>query len=71
MGILLHKQATHTKHLWPECKFLHSTIFIYFQFSGISTDTDVPKTICSPQLSQDNHPDNVDASISPFGFKYK
>merc|ERR1712154_227481 len=29
------------------------------------------KTICSPQMSQDNHPDNVDATISPFGFKYK
>ena len=29
------------------------------------------KTICSPETSQDNHPDNVDATISPFGFKYK
>merc|ERR1712156_492937 len=38
-----------------------------------TTETDVagPKTICSPQVSQDNHPDNVDATISPFGFKYK
>ena len=29
------------------------------------------KTICSPVTSQDNHPDSVDASILPFGFKYK
>ena len=35
------------------------------------TDVAGPKTICSPQVSQDNHPDNVDATISPFGFKYK
>ena len=30
-----------------------------------------PKTICSPMSSEDNHPDTVDATISPFGFKYK
>ena len=35
------------------------------------TDATAPKTICSPQMSQDNHPDNLDATISPFGFKYK
>ena len=29
------------------------------------------KTICSPVTCQDNHPDNVDATISPFGFKYR
>ena len=29
------------------------------------------KTICSPVTCQDNHPDTVDATISPFGFKYR
>ena len=29
------------------------------------------KTICSPVTSQDNHPDTVDATISPFGTKYR
>ena len=29
------------------------------------------KTICSPVTCQDNHPDTVDATISPFGTKYR